>query len=255
MKLNGKQWAALFLATLLALIASWRLNETYFAIKYWWEVGHASPDEYIVHHWATLYTWASALFAPLWLVLTCGTLYFFRHRHSWAVALLATYVIVAPLSCTYAPSLYEYSGGFFDLEELPFADSERAADFRQLMQVDERLKRWGDDKGEFPRTSDALRDAVGDVANARSPYERDGKTISFDLEFESGQGLPYSTMPQKSGVVYYSVNASGTQFVLTISGLNRPVSNKPVMMKAGAFVGSKQPWGGLLATEESLREQ
>lgn len=69
------------------------------------------------------------------------------------------------------------------------------------------------------------------------------------------QGTPYATIPERPGIVYYAVNPTGKQFVLTISGLNAPLSARVSMMKAEAFVGEKQPWGGLLATEESLYEQ
>jgi len=161
-------------------------------------------------------------------------------------------LIVAPISCASAPSLYREAGGPVGLEELPFADAERAADLKHLMRVDEQVKRWGDDRKEFPKSSDALRAVVGELAYESSPYEEAGKNIAFDLKFEMDEGRPYSTEPRKPGVVYYSVDQSGTQFVLTISGLNAPIDNRPSMVKAGAFVGGKQPWGGLLATEENL---
>jgi len=161
-------------------------------------------------------------------------------------------LIVAPISCVSAPSLYRGSGGPFGLEELPFADAERAADLKHLVLVDERIKRWGDDTGGFPKSLGALRNAVGNLAYESSPYEQAGRIIAFDLEFEMDDGRPYSAEPYEPGVVYYSVDQSGTQFVLTMSGLNSPMGNRPSMMKAAAFVGGKQPWGGLLATEESL---
>lgn len=141
------------------------------------------------------------------------------------------------------------------MEELPFADAERAADLSHLIRVDERIKNWGHSRGEFPRSPGALRDAVGDLAYENSPYNQAVRYIRFDLKFVMDQGRPYVTEPEKPGIVYYSVNRDGTQFVLTISGLNAPMGRRPSMMRAGAFVGEKQPWGGLLATEEVLHGQ
>jgi hypothetical protein len=252
MKLKGSQKTALAFAALLVLISAWQLDETTSALKYWWNIEHATPTEYVVPHWATCYTWASALFAPLWLALGCGTLFLLRLRPISALVALSTYLIVAPISCASAPSLYEGAGGFGGLEELPFADAERNADLNHLIRLDERIKVHGGSVGQFPTSPDALRDAVDDLAYEISPYEQAGRENRFDLKFEMDQGTPYTTNPARPGVVCYSVNPSGTQFVLTVSGLNAPISSRPAMMRAGAFVGEKQPWGGLLATQEVL---
>jgi hypothetical protein len=93
-----------------------------------------------------------------------------------------------------------------------------------------------------------LRAAIGNVAFETSPYERNGKKPTFDIRLVLNQGTPYATTPEMPGIAYYAVDPTGKQFVLTISGLNAPVSDRPSMMKAEAFVAEKQPWGGLLAT-------
>jgi hypothetical protein len=252
MKIDWRQRTAVLIGALLAFVAISQLDETWSALKYWWAIRNVTPNEYVVHHWATLYTWGSALFAPAWLAVGAGTLFLLRRRPISVLIAMVAFLIVAPISCASAPSLYEEAGGPLGLEELPFADAERAADLKHLMRVDEQIKRWGDDRREFPKSSDTLRDAVGELAYESSPYEEAGKNIAFDLEFEMDEGRPYSAEPGKPGVVYYSVNKSGTQFVLTMSGLNAPIDSHPSMMKAGAFVGGKQPWDGLLATEEAL---
>ena len=163
-----------------------------------------------------------------------------------------TFLIVEPISCVSAPSLNKESGGFLGLEELPFADAEWVADSNHLLRIDERIKIRGNNTREFPTSPEALKNAVGNLAHETSPYEHGGKQLDFDLEFVLDKGVPYSANPERPGIVYYSVNPSGTQFALTISGLNAPVSDRASMMKEGTFVGSKQPWGGLLATEDSL---
>lgn len=252
MKTDWRQHTAQAIGALIALIAIWQLDETSSALKYWWEIRHAAPSEFVVWHWATVYTWASALFAPAWLAMVGGTLFLLRRRPASALIAITACLIVAPISFASAPSLYDEAGGPVGLEELPFADAERAADLHHLIRVDERIKQWGDDRREFPESSDALRDAVGGLAYENSPYEEAGENIPFDLKFEMNDGRPYSTEPRKPGVVYYSVDRSGTQFVLTMSGLNSPLNAHPSMVKAGSFVGGKQPWGGLLATEETL---
>ncbi|HEV2136719.1 MAG TPA: hypothetical protein VGR47_21045 [Terracidiphilus sp.] len=176
MELNGRHRTALTIAALVAgllvLISSWRVDETVSALKYWWAIAHATPSEYVVHHWATLYTWASALFAPFWLALSVGTFVLLRRRPIAALAAMSAYLIAAPISCTSAPYLYKESGGFFDLEELPFADAERAADLSHLIRVDERVKNWREGRGQFPLSPGALKDAVGALAYERSPYEK-----------------------------------------------------------------------------------
>lgn len=252
MKLKGSQKTALAFAALLVLISAWQLDETISALKCWWNIRHATPIEYLVPHWATRYTWASALFAPLWLSLGCTTVILLHRRPVAALVALSAYLLIAPVSCASAPSLYEGAGGILGLEELPFADAERTADTDHIIRVSKRIKLWGESRGEFPMSQEALNDAVGDLSYEISPYGRANREIRFDLKFQMGQGTLYSTNPDKPGVVYYSVNPSGTQFVLTISGLNAPISSRPAMMRAGAFVSGKQPWNGLLATEEAL---
>lgn len=255
MKTDWQQRTAIVIGALLAIVSIWQLDETWSALKYLWAIRHATPTEYIVHDWATPYTWASALFAPGWLTVGIGTLLLLRRRPTLALITMTALLIVAPISCASAPSLYREAGGPLGLEELPFADAERTADLKHLMRVDERIKWWSTARKKFPTSPDALRTAVGELAYESSPYEQAGKNIPFDLEFEMDKGRPYSTEPRSPGVVYYSVDESGTQFVLTVSGLNAPVNKDPSMVKAGAFVGGKQPWGGLLAAEESLNNR
>ena len=252
MKLNGSQKTALVFAALLVFISAWQLDETIFGMKCWWNIRHATSNEFLVPNWGTRYTWASVLFAPLWLALSCRTVFSLHRRPVAALIALSTYLLIAPISCASAPSLYEGAGGILGLEELPFADAERTADTSHIIRLSQRIKVWGDSRGGFPTSQKALKDAVGDLAYEISPYERASGGIRFDLQFQMGQGTPYSTNPEKPGVVYYSVNPSGTQFVLTISGLNAPIGTRPAMMRAGAFVGAKQPWNGMLATEEAL---
>ncbi len=252
MKLDAKQRAVLVLAASVAIVSAWQADETVMALKYWLAVKHATATDFVVSDWATRYTWGSALFTPLWLALSVSTLFFFRRRDTLALSILGACLIVAPVSCAYAPSLDAQSSGFLGLEELPFADSERAADLRHLERLDELISRRGESFGEFPTSTAELSNAVGALAVELSPYEQAGRKLSFDLKLELNQGTPYSTNSERPGIVYYAVNPSGTQFVLTISGLNAPISNRASMMKAGSFVGGKQPWGGLLATEGTL---
>jgi hypothetical protein len=167
-----------------------------------------------------------------------------------AVITLSSFLLIEPYSCGSVPSLT--SGGFLGLEELPFAGAERAADSDHLAQIDARLKRLGDEAGAFPTSNESLEAAVRTLAYEQSPYERDGKKLPFELRLVLNQGTPYSTTPERPGIVYYAVDLDGRQFVLTISGLNAPYASRPSMMRAEAFVGGKQPWGGLLATQESL---
>jgi hypothetical protein len=252
MKLDGKQIAAIVLAVLLVLISWTQLDETVSAVSYWWHINHVASNEYVVPNWWTQYTIASALFTPVWLVCTGAALLFVRWRPILVIIALSTFLIVEPISCVSAPSLNKESGGFLGLEELPFADAERVADSNHLLRIDERIKIRGNNTREFPTSPEALKNAVGNLAHETSPYEHGGKQLDFDLEFVLDKGVPYSANPERPGIVYYSVNPSGTQFALTISGLNAPVSDRASMMKEGTFVGSKQPWGGLLATEDSL---
>jgi hypothetical protein len=121
-----------------------------------------------------------------------------------------------------------------------------------LIRIAQLIKRRGDSVGEFPRSQNALSEAVGDLAYESSPYEQRGTPLKFDLKFVIDEGKPYSTIPDKPGIVFYSANSDGTQFVLTVSGLNAPIGTQASMMRAGAFVGEKQPWNGLLATEENI---
>ncbi len=93
------------------------------------------------------------------------------------------------------------------------------------------------------------------MASEASPYVQNGRRIKFDLRFITNEGVPYSANPEKPGIVYYAVNSDGSQFVLTISGLNTPASDRTSMMKEVAWIGAKQPWGGLLAVEEALPQK
>jgi len=123
-----------------------------------------------------------------------------------------------------------------------------------LISIDERIKSVGGTGG-FPLSEEELKRLVGNLAFEVSPYMQNGKRISFDLRFIANRGTPYCTNPEKPGIVYYAVDSDGKQFVLTISGLNTPTSNRASMMEEIAWIGSKQPWGGLLATEETLYQQ
>jgi hypothetical protein len=252
MKLDTKQQVALVVALFLVIISGAELHETYSAIQNWWHVGHAGQSEFVVPHWWTGYTIISALFAPAWLACICVGLVLSRRWPLFGVITLGAFLILEPISCASAPVVDPVSQGFLGLEELPFADAERAADQRHLERIDQLIKRRGDGTGSFPTTEEGIRNAVGDLAFETSPYEQAGKKLAFGLKLVMNQGVPYSATPETPGIVYYAVNESGRQFVLTISGLNAPIGNRASMMKADRFVGEKQPWGGLLASEESL---
>jgi hypothetical protein len=167
---------------------------------------------------------------------------------------LSAFLIIEPISCASAPSFDHESGNLLGLEALPFADAERNADRRHLISIDERIKSVGG-TGAFPLSDEELRKLVGNLAFEASPYVQNGKRIPFDLRFITNRGIPYSTNPEKPGIVSYAVDSTGKQFVLTISGLNTPTCNRASMMEEVAWIGSKQPWGGLLATEETLYRQ
>jgi hypothetical protein len=252
MALNRKLQSAWVLAGLLLVISGVQLNETVSAIHSWWQVGHPATRDFVIANWWTHYTVASAFFAPFWLVCTFIALSLSRRWPLLAVVILSLFLIFEPLSCISTPSIVRGSQGFLGLEELPFAGAERAADWEHLAKMVVQLKRVGDDTEAFPTSEQSLRAAIGSVAFETSPYEQKGKHLAFEVRFVLNQGTPYVTNPEKPGIVYYAVNPTGKQFVLTISGLNAPVSDRSSMMKAEAFVGEKQPWGGLLAAEESL---
>jgi hypothetical protein len=255
LRLEGKQWAALVLAGILIVISGTQLNETYAAIDAWWRIGHAAPADFVVPDWCTHSTMVSALFAPAWLVLIGAALLLSRRWPLITVIALSSFLIIEPLSCVSATSWVSESEGFLGLAELPLAQAERSADWEHLSRMDSLLKRAGHDTGAFPTSERDLEAAVGNLALEPSPYEQGGKRLAFDLRFVLNQGVPYRTSPEKPGIVYYAVNPGGRQFVLTISGLNTPISDRASMMKAEAFVGEKQPWGGLLATEEALYQK
>jgi hypothetical protein len=253
-RLNGKQKAAFLIAGILLVISVVQSDETISAVHYWWRIAHAGPTDFLVSHWATRYTLVSALFAPCWIACTLAALALARRWPILSLIVLISFLVIEPVSCVSAPSLSR-SGGFLGLEELPFADAERAADLVHLEHIDAQLKKVGNDAGAFPTSEAELKEAIGSLALESSPYEQGGKTIAFDLELVLNRGVPYATSPEKPGIVYYAVDPDGRQFVLTMSGLNAPISTRPSMMKAEAFVGEKQPWGGLLATEEFLYRQ
>jgi hypothetical protein len=255
MDLNRKQQSALVLAGLLLIISVLQFGETVSAVHSWWQVGHPTVSDFVVAHWWTHYTVASGMFAPFWLVCVLIALSLSRHRPLLAIVILSLFLILEPLSCISALSVVTGSEGFLGLEELPFAGAERAADWNHLAKLAAQLKRVGDDSGVFPTSEPSLRAAIGNIAFETSPYEQNGKELTFDIRFVLNQGTPYATAPEMPGIVYYAVNPTGKQFVLTISGLNAPVGDRPSMMKAEAFVGEKQPWGGLLATEETLYQR
>jgi hypothetical protein len=255
MKLSGRLKVVLVLALFLAVISASELPETSSAIRYWWNVGHARTNDFVVLHWWTNYTLISSLFAPSWLACICAVMLLCRRWPLFCVITLSTFLVVEPVSCVSAPSADPYSEAVLGLEEIPFATAERAADEKHLERMDRLLKQRAGDTGGFPTTEKELHDVVGDVAFETSPYEQAGRKLPFDLRLVINQGTPHSETPEKPGIVYYAVNGSGRQFVLTISGLNEPVSGRASMMKASTFYGGKQPWGGLLASEESLYQR
>jgi hypothetical protein len=250
-RLNGKQKAAVLIAGILLVISVVQSDETLSAVHYWHRVAHPGPTDFFVSHWATRYTLVSAFFAPCWIACTLAAPALARRWPILSLIALSSFLIIEPVSCVSAPSL-SGGGGFLGLEDLPFADAERAADMVHLEHIDAQLKKAGDDTGSFPTSEAKLKGAVGSLAFESSPYEQRGKTMAFDLELVLNRGVPYVTSPEKPGIVYYPVDPDGRQFVLTMSGLNAPIGARPSMMKAEAFVGEKQPWGGLLATQESL---
>jgi len=254
MRLDGWQKTAVALAAMLVLISSAQLDETISAVSFWWRLSR-EKGEFVVAHWWTHYTIASALFAPVWLVLIAGVLVFVRRKPWLAVIALSTLLIIEPISCASAPTTGIEHDEIFGLEELPYAEAERAADREHLMRIDNRLESFAAGQGRFPVSVESLKMAVADLAFEKSPYMRQGRQIKFDLRFVMNQGTPYSGQSEKPGIVYYAVNPSGTQFVLTVSGLNTPISDQPSMMKEGTFVGGKQPWGGLLAIEGTLPQK
>ena len=251
MRLNSKQKAAILIAGILLVISVMQSDETLSAVHYLWRVAHAGPTDFFVSHWATRYTLVSAFFAPCWIACALAALTLARRWPILSLIMLSSFLIIEPVSCVSAASLSR-DGGFLGLEELPFADAERAADMVHLEHIDAQLKEAGNDAGLFPTTEAELKDVVGGLAFESSPYEQGGKTMAFDLELVLNRAVPFVTSPEKPGIVYYAVDPDGRQFVLTLSGLNAPINARPSMMKAEAFVGEKQPWGGLLATEESL---
>ena len=254
MEINGKQKFAFAFIALVAVISLAQLDVTLSAISFWWKVNHPASSQFVVLHWWTRYTIASALFAPVWLTCSGATLFLVRHRPGLALIALSAFLIIEPISCASAPSFDRESGNLLGLEMLPFADAERNADRLHLISIDERIKSVGE-TGAFPLSEEELKKLVGNLAFEASPYARGGKRLPFDLRFITIRGVPYSTNPEKPGIVYYAVDSSGKQFVLTMSGLNTPSSSRASMMEEIAWIGSKQPWGGLLATEETLYQQ
>ncbi|MGB8031157.1 MAG: hypothetical protein WCF30_16020 [Terracidiphilus sp.] len=254
MRLKGSQQASVALSLLLLFMAGSQLDETFSAVHFWWRVNHPASGEFIVTHWWTPYTVASAFFAPAWFVCIAAALLLSRWRPLTAVIVLSSFLIIEPISCASASSVGGApSGVVLGLAELPFVDAERSADWNQLERLDERLKRAGRDAGAFPTSEGGLKAAIGDAAFAPSPYMRVGKTLPFGLALVLNEGTAFTAAtPAAPGVVYYAVDPSGRQFVLTISGLNAPIGNDPSMMKADPFVREKQPWGGLLALEDSV---
>jgi hypothetical protein len=249
MRLAGTQKAALIIAVLLLIISGTQLDITVAALRCWRHVHRAAASEFVVPQWWTPYTIGSAVFAPLWLAVTGAVLILVRRFPKLALVSLSAFLIAAPMSCGYAPSLDPRSGGFLGLEELPFTSAEREANRDHLMRVNQRLK----SRAQFPLSPQELRDVVGSLASETSPYEQGGVPLNFALSFQINRGVPFSTEPAKPGIVYYAVNSDGSQFALTISGLNAPAGDRPKMMRETTFVGSKQPWGGLLVLEEVNR--
>lgn len=84
-----------------------------------------------------------------------------------------------------------------------------------------------------------------------SPYTLDGAAIPYRIVLVQNGGTPSRQILGQPGVVNYAVNTDGTQFILTVSGLNMPVSDKVSMVRESNFIGGKQPWDGLLAFEEA----
>jgi len=124
MKVERRQTAALVLAVFVVAVSACQVDETVSALKYWWAVKHASSADFLVSHWATLYTWESALFAPFWFAVSASAFFFVRRWPTLALSISAACMIAAPISCAYAPSLDKRSRSPFGFEELPFADAE-----------------------------------------------------------------------------------------------------------------------------------
>src|ERR1700758_4203241 len=105
MRLNGKQQAAVLISGFLVIIAGVQLNETVSAVHLWWQGGHPGLGNFVVPHWWTRYTVASALFAPIWIVCACVALLSSRRWPVVALVTLSSFVIIEPLSCVSAPSV------------------------------------------------------------------------------------------------------------------------------------------------------
>jgi hypothetical protein len=79
--------------------------------------------------------------------------------------------------------------------------------------------------------------------------------LNSETEFIANLDGPYSTTPNRPGILYYAVNDGGTEFWLTVSGLNVPFAEHAAMLRVGEFQASKQPWGDLFVTSDVIRRE
>ncbi len=239
------------LFTICLVIACSQLDVMIAILRDWWQVKHPPQGFFVVAKWWTPYTVMSALFAPNWILCLACTILLVQHWPKFAVVLLAGFLILEPVSCMAIPAVHGGHGSLLGLEELPIAGAERDSNGEFLWRIDRRLMQWGDDYGHFPVTTMELDNAVSSEATTNSPYTLVGRAIPYRIVFIQNDGAPSKMTLGQPGVVNYAVDAGGTQFVLTVSGLNMPVSDKVSMVRESNFVGQKQPWGGLLAVEEA----
>lgn len=84
--------------------------------------------------------------------------------------MLSIFLVFEPASCISASSIIRGSDGLLGLEELPFANAERAADWEHLAKIEAKLKLVGNDSGAFPTSEQSLAAAIGNAAFENSPY-------------------------------------------------------------------------------------
>jgi len=249
---NAVRTASWTLAIVLLTLACVQFDVTWVLVHSWWQVAHPPPHAWVVCHWFTPYTIASGLFAPLWCLVVALLLWTSYKQPILGIAALSLCVILLPVSCSSATGFRGGEGYFFGLEEVPFSGAERSVDSAYLACLAERLRRLGHDYEHFPLTEAEIKSIPFGDCIIDSPYWQDGSSIPYTFRVVRNSGRAFGGTPDRPGIVYYSVNTTGKQFVLTISGLNAPVANTPSMGKETAFVGGKQPWGGLLAYQGAL---
>jgi hypothetical protein len=247
-ELSSTYW---ILFTICLVTAFFQFDVTIAILRDWWQVKHPPQGFFVVSKWWTHYTVMSALYAPTWIVCIGSTILLARRWPRFVVFLLAGFLILEPVSCMAMPGVRGGYGHLLGLEELPIAGAERDSNADVLGRIDQKLNQWGGDHGHFPFNPTELEDAVPAEMPKNSPYTLNGTAIPYRIVLVQNSGTLSRQIFGQPGVVNYAVNADGTQFVLTISGLNMPVSEKISMMRESTFVGGKQPWDGLLAVEEN----